>query len=541
MIMNEEPKSFWWKCWGRPARFFLWLMVLSLVVATGARVIAERIRQQPGANDFAAMATAYGFCASFVVSTIGLILSALPRTRWLMTWAIRRWFFCVATLVTLGALFYAEEDWRGKRAWEKNKHDLEASGVVLNWDQFFPPPVPDDQNIFKAPKMQEWFAIAGGKRSASNELDGMLRSPTNFPVWGSSKTIQTETDARAYLAWSDQLQPQFNLIRDALKRPYARMDGDYTQVLVIPIPHFIAIRGVGRTLVQRSHCYLILHQPDKAVSELALVHDLRHLLEAAPDGKPMTLVAAMINVAVAGLYVDAIGDGFRQHAWRDEELVDLEKQLSEINVIIPVNADFQAEHAATTHAFETVPISQILSSFRSDQQLLRIAPRGWVYQNMAHQSPFFYARAKGLDPVRESVSPSAFKETQARADEFLSHKSPFNILARLAMPNFLKAIQTTARNQNQVNEARVACALERYKLAHSQYPDSLDALVPQFIEKIPHDVINNGQLKYLRSNDGFVLYSIGWDEKDDGGSTVMMKDGRTDPASSDWVWEYSAK
>ena len=45
--------------------------------------------------------------------------------------------------------------------------------------------------------------------------------------------------------------------------------------------------------------------------------------------------------------------------------------------------------------------------------------------------------------------------------------------------------------------------------------------------------------KYRRTEDGrFVLYSVGWDEKDDGGVP-----GKTlfDEKQGDWVWEYPAK
>ena len=61
-------------------------------------------------------------------------------------------------------------------------------------------------------------------------------------------------------------------------------------------------------------------------------------------------------------------------------------------------------------------------------------------------------------------------------------------------------------------------ALERCRLARGAFPESLDALAPQFIAKVPHDVIGGQPLKYRREADGsFVLYSVGWNEKDDGG------------------------
>ena len=91
--------------------------------------------------------------------------------------------------------------------------------------------------------------------------------------------------------------------------------------------------------------------------------------------------------------------------------------------------------------------------------------------------------------------------------------------------------------------ARVACALERYRLAHGEYPETLDALAPQFIEKLPHDIINGQPLHYRRTDDGkFVLYSVGWNEKDDGGTVVFTKGGSAvDREKGDWVWQYPAK
>ena len=74
--------------------------------------------------------------------------------------------------------------------------------------------------------------------------------------------------------------------------------------------------------------------------------------------------------------------------------------------------------------------------------------------------------------------------------------------------------------------ARVAIALERYRLAHGEYPESLDALAPQLLKQLPHDIINGQPLHYRRTADGqFVLYSVGWNETDDGGVVGLTKGG----------------
>jgi hypothetical protein len=49
-------------------------------------------------------------------------------------------------------------------------------------------------------------------------------------------------------------------------------------------------------------------------------------------------------------------------------------------------------------------------------------------------------------------------------------------------------------------------------------------------------------LKYQRADDSFVLYSIGWNEKDDGGMTPPAgSTGRPDANAGDWVWQFAVK
>jgi hypothetical protein len=85
----------------------------------------------------------------------------------------------------------------------------------------------------------------------------------------------------------------------------------------------------------------------------------------------------------------------------------------------------------------------------------------------------------------------------------------------------------------------MACALERYRLANGQFPETLESLTPRFISHPPHDVITGQPYKYRRADDGqFILYSIGWNEKDDGGAPGKAL---FDQTQGDWVWSYPPK
>jgi hypothetical protein len=452
----------------------------------------------------------------------------------LFTWRVaRRLLISVAVVVTLVAAFYTEENWRGKRAWEKCRHELEAQGAVFDWATRVPPPVPDDQNVFSAPKMAEWFA---GRQT--NDFSQRLDNPKTHSIsFDGSNAIQTEVDARDYLAWSDQFLPDFDRIRTALKRPYARIDCDYGQPMTVLAPNFRTIRSVVQTLAQRAHCFLLLGEPDKALGELTLLHDLCRILECAPTGKPITLVGAMINVAVTGLYADAVADGLRSHAWREPQLGALERQFGEIHLETAIAETFVDEPMFTLRTLETSSRAELVKLFLGVSDgfkrslLLKYSPRGWLYQYMVVHARLNEKVSAGFNAANQTVSPRKIDDAGRVLQYNIDHVSPYNFLAYWSIPNWVKAVQKFACNQTLANEGAVACALERYRLIHAEYPETLDALVPQFIDKLPHDLIGGQQLKYRRSGASqFLLYSIGWNEIDDGG--VPGKN----IAESDWVW-----
>ena len=393
--------------------------------------------------------------------------------------------------------------------------------------------------VEKQPTLRDLIVFFGDR---NNSISGPL---TVKPDGSNSFRVLTSLClASDYLKWSDQFNSDFDLMRQALKRPYARMDGDYRYPPTMPIPNFVNIRAVSQTLAQRSQCYLLLGQPDKALQELTLLNNLRHVLESAPTGKPMSLVSAMINVAVAGLYVDTVADGFRLHAWQQPQLGVLQKQLGQINLAPFVKESFHEEEVSACHIFQIA-----MAPFE-----IQRVPNATLWQKIKHAKTsnfmrgFFYFSiinvvktdeliVDSIDPSQKIVWPQKTAKFQYEVGK-LEHANawqlmPYKLLAVIAVPNFTKTVQTFAFDQSKVDEAQIVCALECYRLAHGNYPETLNELVPQFVDKLPHDIIGGQPLKYRRIADGrFMLYSIGWNETDDS--------GQFSPSSydkGDWIWQ----
>ena len=60
-------------------------------------------------------------------------------------------------------------------------------------------------------------------------------------------------------------------------------------------------------------------------------------------------------------------------------------------------------------------------------------------------------------------------------------------------------------------------AVRSYRREHGELPEALSVLVPDYITAVPHDPNSNGRLIYRVTDDGYLLYSVGPDGKDDGG------------------------
>ncbi len=66
-------------------------------------------------------------------------------------------------------------------------------------------------------------------------------------------------------------------------------------------------------------------------------------------------------------------------------------------------------------------------------------------------------------------------------------------------------------------------ALAVYRAEHGSYPESIDQLVPAVLERLPVEVFSGKPFVYKRSADGFLLYGVGVNGVDEGGSNERYR------------------
>jgi hypothetical protein len=304
----------------------------------------------------------------------------------------------------------------------------------------------------------------------------------------------------------------------------------------------------AQVLQLRSIAELQNGQPDKALDDVLLSLQLTDKIRKEPF-----LISHLVRLAMVQLALQTVWEGLAEHKWSDAQLAALDAELAKLNFPADYILGMHGELGGQTGEMDLIRRQpgqfNKLSDFGNGDNsayfpaevAVHLAPTGWFYQNeyrAARMMEDYYIPV--ADVSKGTLSPTIAREGDARLAEETKSFGPFTLYERLMLPALGSAAKKFAYGQASVNLARTAIALERYRLAHGEFPESLSALAPQFIAEVPHDVIGGQPLKYRREADGsFALYSVGWNEADDGGQTIFKEGSKSlDYDKGDWVWKY---
>jgi hypothetical protein len=582
--MDEKPKSIWKKSWTGWRGFLLWFILFFVVFLFGLAVASTNLP--------------FAWLFAIGLALAGVILIA--SIRWLRCWRnFRQFLFGVACFATLIALFYAEENWRGKHDWEKFKRDWEAKGEHFDFASVVPPPVPDDQNfaltpiVFTSygqiltregneipyqqrdtnfvyrlkmnvvhnyeelPKDGNWQMAKISNLKSWRDYYRELAAKTNeFPV-----APQPQSPVADVLLALSKYAPAIEELRQAAQLPYSRfpLDYDTEDPAEILLPHLSMLKQCSLALQLRAIAELQNDQSDQALADVKLALRLTDSIHTEPF-----LITHLVRIAMVQITLQPIYEGLAEHKWSEAQLAELDSELAKLDFLPDYRLAMRGEmvlcQEGVTDYLRRHPerLSNLSGDFGGGDgnssspgtffnsfSYFSLIPSGWFYQNELRGSRFMVQQYVPLaDLEHRIVSPASLRRAETAHDLEFNHANPYNRLEAMLLPSLGGAVKRFAYAQSFVDLARMAIALERHRLAHGEYPESLDVLAPQFMDKIPRDIITGQPLHYRRTGDGqFVLYSVGWNETDDGGVVVFegKKTDRVDISQGDWVWRYPAK
>ncbi len=510
-------------------------------------------------------------------------VSSLPRWRGRLRRCSLWGLAALVLLVLAAALFYAEENRRGKREWEKTRTRLASRGVELDWHRLAPPLVADADNFASTPFFAALFDFLPGTYTprdlqAYNRVAGFAQSEEpyaeqrgrdEFPAmvhqqrtdlahalqlafkakhrYGGSAARQEEpkpTERReqavALLEALESYRSVLDELRSASRRPEARFNLSYAvdYPWALNQPHVPVLKRINRVLSWRASANLALENSRAALEDIGLMLALAEVLRSEPFQNSFRARCFMLLYAR-----QIIWEGLADHRWTEAQLRQIETWLQPISLLDAPRL-LQFERASGNCVFEMVHKTPgIVKGWRFGSGFteafrgfaLRHMPEGWMYLEQASYQRQFDEPA-ALDGAFNAgcVQPHVLDQLCAPALNFWSHRLIAAPIANGTRSIFL----TAALAQTGLNQALLACALGRFRLANGQFPEQLDNLPAPDLALLRPDLIGGKPMKYRRNSEGqFVLYSVGWNEKDDGGKTVIDQQSKEpDATRGDWVW-----
>lgn len=148
-----------------------------------------------------------------------------------------------------------------------------------------------------------------------------------------------------------------------------------------------------------------------------------------------------------------------------------------------------------------------------DEQLFGFAFR----DNIREQHPILLAMMNRFIALTEL--PMRFQaEAERLLDQEVRELRTHSPLAALPFVGVLKLGEASRRKHALIRCTIAGLAAECYRQKFKTWPPSLDQLCPQFLADMPTDPYDGAPLRYRHVEDGIVVYSVGVDAIDNGGS-----------------------
>ena len=471
---------------------------------------------------------------------------------------------CLASLLTL---YYQWENWRGARELKAARARLIERIGTDDPVAFAPPTIPDEQNFFALPVIEQWATkpLENGSRFKGYDIPKDAFVPANFTppklieaeaglpesidwaAWSKNRDLKGETVAvvmNRELGDGNGLLPKlvaglprpFACLKPGLREAFEASNDPISQASIPNMGGFTPQQQLGL------HLRAAAHAGDATKTQTTALVALRFLPEScAAHG---VLVTAFQSIATHRIAFDALHDALSFPVWDERGLTLLQAQLAKDDDLQIINRSLMSEtlwvHAMISQArrkrasFESDGLLEIFSWRKDDLEwwrrasdwLLRLGPIGWLDSD----------NAAYIDQMLETIGPDsdiawieASSRTQAvrrRVAEQSTAVFPLPNVRRwvscIGFPNIGSLHGAAAETLFHRRCLILACELEKHRLHHGTYPDTLPVL-SGFETNDP--ARPKHPLGYRLESDGYLFWSAGLDAHDDGGH-----------AANDWLW-----
>jgi hypothetical protein len=281
------------------------------------------------------------------------------------------------------------------------------------------------------------------------------------------------------------------------------------------LPHLQPLRGTVTWLKLDA----MLRAQDRDLRGAAL--SCRAAMNAARSvGDEPTTVSQLVRVACVAVVGNAVERTLAQGEAEEQELAALQQLFTEEDAHPALQVVLRAERAMIHDTLEAVENGEItLSQLDSDGR--RPAPWdervfGFYYRDRVREDHprLFALMARRFEIAALPLHQQGDAQRAFTAEIVASTRNVVTLL----LPEMNKVGEAFRRHQATSRCLELLLAIERYRLRHGAWPESLGQLTPGLLEGVPLDPFDGQPLRYRRLEDGAMVYSVGHDGVDNSGN-----------------------
>jgi hypothetical protein len=459
----------------------------------------------------------------------------------------------IAALLIIIVSFYGYQNWRSRRAWSAFQKELTRRNQSLDLAGLLPGPVPETQNFALSPAFRSWLGSAKGDPETKRLFDKL--NQFDLPSSGAGGTgiewtRQTFAPLNTYSAWTS---PKITLPKSATRGEFANavlqgLEPHEATLRALAeaacLPYFqpstnrgaLAVLDPARfqnTALDRLHalsqvraCALLATNRNAEAAEDVLTGlQLARLARQTPDAQSPTRTQTLLARSLQPIW-----EGIVEQRWTEAQLAAFQNDLSQFNLLADHTNAVRRVVLANMEIWRGIPEGKSprfplpASTSYLDDPVRQKQPRVWWFDNCIQ---LYQAGEKAIAKVDVAGARVRLENDWSDLEGLPLDTETSLLLQQFYWAGASPAIVVFA--QTAANQAVLACALERYRLARGHYPERLEQLIPLYLQIIPNDVVRGRPMLYENPGDGhFILRSVGPNETDD----------RKNPVSDDWLWSF---
>ena len=450
---------------------------------------------------------------------------------------------------------------------------LLANGEKLEIGEVMPAPVPPEENGADVIKKASAQFVLGGYPWTNMSPAMLLVAPGKAVVCFQQSDVRESDFTNSWSnvrAFMESNRPATESLRQIMKYPAIDFHLDYSSGMEMLLTNLSPLKLCVQMLSSEAICDL--HRGDTA----SATTNVCAMLSLADDERDeRTLISQLVRMVMARIAAGPTWELLQTTNLNDVELAALQKSWERLEYIHAAENALLMERAGMESDIRRMRTSQKHfndlatmglggpSNFVDSAKLVSTRYAWhylWSYPDELRALEGDQAILQAFRSVQ--TNQSFYSAYTNMSEQFANLGIPLpegddfglnldidlpNLFSR-STPNLATAVYRAMAAEATKQTVVAAIALKRYQLKHGNYPSDLTALVPEFVSSVPRDPVDGKPLRYRRNTDGtFLLYSIGFNGRDDGGDPALEKGSENpgyfdwpQPHSLDWVWPQPA-